>query len=71
MVSRTHLNELLMLLFHSGCVLSLLLPVSLLLFFLLLFELPRVMQSSSGFTMTTHLLNLTELPDALLMCCVK
>ena len=61
------LNQLLMLLLSSGCLLAFLLSVSLLLFFLHLLELPSTVQSSSSFTVAAHLLYFAQLPDALLM----
>lgn len=60
-----------MLMFSFGCLLPLLLDVLLVLFFLLLFELPGAMRSCSGLAMTPHLLDLSELADALLMSCVQ
>lgn len=67
----TYLNELLMLMFCFGCLLPLLLDMPLLLFLLLLFELPGAMQSCSGFAVAPHLLNLSKLADTLLMGCVQ
>lgn len=66
-----HLYELLMLLLCSDSLLPLFLNMFLMLFLLLLLELPGAMQSSSCFTMTTHLLYLAKLPDTLLMSCVQ
>ena len=60
-----------MLMFCFGCLLSLLLNVPLVLLLFLLLELPGVMQSCSGLTVTPHLLDLSELADALLMSCVQ
>ena len=70
-VNKMHLYELLMLLLCSDSLLPLFLNVFLMLFLLLLLELPGVMQSSSCFTMTPHLLYFAKLPDALLMSCVQ
>lgn len=60
-----------MLLLGSGSLLPLLLLVPQVFFLLLLLELPRVVQSSSCFTVSPHLLNLTQLPNTLLMSCVQ
>ena len=68
---RIHLDELLMLVFCFGCLLPLLLHMQLLLFLLLLFELPSTLQSCSGLAVTTHLLNFSKLADTLLMSCMQ
>lgn len=60
-----------MLLFRFGCLLPLLLLQSLMLFFLLLLKLPGAVQSCCGFTVSPHLLNLSELTYALLVSCVQ
>lgn len=60
-----------MLLLCSDSLHSLFLNVFLMLFLLLLLELPGAMQSSICFTMTPHLLYFAKLPDTLLMSCVQ
>ncbi len=71
MLTIMHLYELLMLLLCSDSLLPLFLNVFLMLFLLLLLELPGAMQSSSRFAMTPHLLYLAKLPDTLLMSRVQ
>ena len=66
-----YLNQQLMLMFCFYCLLSLLLYVPLVLLLFLLLELPGAMLSCSGFTVTSHLLDLSKLADALLMSCVQ
>ena len=69
--AKAYFNQLLVLLFGFGYLLALLLLDSLMLCLLRLLELPGTVQSCRGFAMTSHLLDLPELPNALLVGSVQ